>query len=59
MTVTLSADVVVVVQGRPSTDTYHLTCSASHEAHFRIWEAVSISLAARAPAGQQPTVLSG
>jgi hypothetical protein len=36
-------DVVVVVQGRPSGQAFRLTCSATHDAHARVWEVLSIS----------------
>ncbi len=48
-------DAVVVVQGRPSVEAARLTCSATHDAHTRVWEVLSISLSgsgqaeARAP----------
>jgi hypothetical protein len=37
-------DVVVAVQSRPSTQAVRLTCSATHDAHVRVWEVLSISL---------------
>lgn len=37
-------EVVVVVQGRPSVERFRLTCSATHDAHTRVWEVLSISL---------------
>ena len=37
-------DVVVVVQSRPSGEAFRLTCSATHDAHTRVWEVLSISL---------------
>jgi hypothetical protein len=35
-------DVVVTLRSRPSDTAVHLTCSAQHPAHSRVWEAVSL-----------------
>jgi hypothetical protein len=37
-------DVVVAVQSRPSVEAVRLTCSATHDAHTRVWEVLSVSV---------------
>ncbi|MGY1746226.1 sucrase ferredoxin [Blastococcus sp. SYSU D00695] len=40
----VDGDVVVTLEGRPSAEAHRLTCSATHEAHARVWEVLSTAV---------------